>query len=301
MSQRKAIRAVLLASTFALMTPAAFAAKGASEGVPLAQLRPSPMPSPVQTPQPIEEEPIRRGTEPVEPSGLSGTADRSPFDLKLEAGYEFGSATSGGFAADAQGAPQQITNYTGGVNAWSALAEVGLGAFDLGATYISYMGVTDLSLENPAGGNPLAFYWPESAWSAYARMGALRLGYLNETFSRGIGSDGSIGSVILGLDGGFPIVPETLDIDWSLMGGWGVVGQGPGHIPAEAKLSLNLLLGPLNLSGGYVARATFTGAPGAFFTAITNPAALDTGDVATINATRLGTYTGPFLGARVEF
>jgi hypothetical protein len=234
------------------------------------------------------------------PYDFSEAEDSSPFDLMLALEYEFGSATSGGFAANAQSVPTQITSATSGLNAWSGLAEVGLGAFDIGAKYTRYMGVLPLTVGNPAGG-VLPFFWPEEAWSAYARMGALRLGYLNEFFGRGIGSDGTIGSVILGLDGGFPLVSNMLDLDWSLTGGWGVIGQGPGHIPAEAKLALSLVLGPLNLSGGYVGRATFTGSPGAFFTAITDPSGLSTGDAATVNQTRLGTYQGPFVGASFGF
>ena len=320
MSHHYAVRGALLATTLALMAPAALAAMGTSEdGTQLAQAKrpspaptvrptatprptpmPTPMPTPVATPLPVQQEPIQRGTEPMEPAGIMNTEDWTPFDLSIGVEYEFGSATSGGFAANAQQAPTQITNATNGVNAWSGFAEVGLGAFDLGAKYINYMGVGPLTVENPAGGL-LPFYWPQEAWSAYARLGALRLGYLNEYFGRGIGDNGAIGSVILGLDGGFPLVPDVLDVDWNLMGGWGVIGQGPGHIPAEAKLGLSLGLGPIKVSGGYVGRASFTGSPGAFFTALTNPSGLSTGDAATVNATRLGTYQGPFVGARIAF
>ncbi|MNK68804.1 hypothetical protein D3C87_881820 [compost metagenome] len=311
MSHHHAVRGALLATTFALMTPAALAAIGSSEGTQLAQARrpspvptirpvPTPMPTPMATPLPVQREPIQRGTEPVQPMGSMPTEDHSPFNLTIGAEYELGSATSGGFAANAGGVPTQITNATERFNAWSGYAEVGLGAFDLGAKYTNYTGVGPLTVVNPAGG-VLPFYWPQEAWSAYARLGALRLGYLNEYFGRGIGSDGAIGSVILGLDGGFPIVVDMLDLDWSLMGGWGVLGQGPGHIPAEAKLGLSLVLGPLNVSGGYVGRASFTGAPGAFFTALTNPGGLSAGDAATVNQTRLGTYQGPFLGASFHF
>lgn len=315
MSHHYAVRGALLATTFALMAPAAVAAMGSSEGLQISQARrpspaptvrptPSPVPTPVATPLPPAREPIQRGTEPVEPIGTTGYTgegeDTTPFDLNIGVEYEFGNASSGGFAANAGGTPTQITNATNAVNAWSGLAEVGLGAFDLGAKYTSYTGVGPLTVVNPAGGF-LPFYWPQEAWSAYARMGALRLGYLNEYFGRGIGDNGAIGSVILGLDGGFPIVEDMLDLDWGLMGGWGVIGQGPGHIPAEAKVSLSLVLGPLNLSGGYVGRASFTGSPGAFFTALTNPSGLSSGDAATVNQTRLGTYQGPFIGASIGF
>ncbi len=313
MSHHYAIRAALLATTFALMAPAALAAMGSSEGTQIAQARrpspsptvrplatPTPMPTPMATPLPPAREPIQRGTEPLQPMGETGPADLTPLDLTVGVEYEFGNASSGGFAANAGGTPTQITNATEAVNAWSGVAEIGLGAFDLGAKYTSYMGVGPLNVVNPAGGF-LPFYWPQEAWSAYARLGALRLGYLNEYFGRGIGSDGTIGSVILGFDGGFPILPEMLDVDWSLTGGWGVLGQGPGHIPAEAKLGLSLVLGPLNVTGGYVGRASFTGAPGAFFTALTNPGGLSAGDAATVNQTRLGTYQGPFIGASIGF
>lgn len=294
MSHHHVVRGTLLAATLALMTPAALAAMEAPGGMQVAQARrPSPTPSPLPTPAPLRQPAVL-------PYDFSEAEDTSPFDLMLALEYEFGSATSGGFAANAQSVPTQITSATSGLNAWSGLAEVGLGAFDIGAKYTRYMGVLPLTVGNPAGG-VLPFFWPEEAWSAYARMGALRLGYLNEFFGRGIGSDGTIGSVILGLDGGFPLVSNMLDVDWSLTGGWGVIGQGPGHIPAEAKLALSLVLGPLNLSGGYVGRATFTGSPGAFFTAITDPSGLSTGDAATVNQTRLGTYQGPFVGASFGF
>jgi len=315
MSHQITVRAALLATTFALMTPAAMAAMGSTDGVQLAQARrpspaptvrpsplptPSPIPTPMATPLPVQREPIQRGSEPLTTTGSTATEDMTPFDLTIGAEYEFGNASSGGFAADAGGVPTQITNATNGVNAWSGFAEVGLGAFDLGAKYTSYTGVGPLTVVNPAGGF-LPFYWPQEAWSAYARLGALRLGYLNEYFGRGIGDNGAIGSVILGLDGGFPLVAEMLDVDWSLTGGWGVIGQGPGHIPAEAKLGLSLVLGPVNVSGGYVGRASFTGAPGAFFTALTNPGGLNAGDAATVNQTRLGTYQGPYIGASIGF
>lgn len=321
MSHHYAVRGALLATTFALMAPAALAAMGSSDGAQLAQARkpspaptvrptpvppprpmvtPSPIPTPMATPLPVQREPIQRGTEPVQPMGSLPVEEPNPLKLTVGVEYEFGSASSGGFAANAGGAPTQITNATERVNAWSGVAEVGLGAFDLGAKYTNYVGVGPLTLVNPAGGT-LPFYWPQETWSAYGRMGALRLGYLNEYFGRDIGSGGTIGSVILGLDSGFPIVADLLNFDWSLMGGWGVLGQGPGHIPAEAKASVSLLLGPLHLTGGYVGRATFTGSPGAFFTALTNPANLSTGDAATVNQTRLGTYQGPFAGLSLHF
>lgn len=304
MSHQHAVRGTLLAATLALMAPAALAAIEPPVSMEVAQARrtpPSPTPTPRATPMPT---PIPTPQPPVEsvaePMPFTAYEDETPFDLMLALEYEFGSATSGGYAANAQSAPTQITSATSALNAWSGLAEVGVGAFDIGAKYTRYMGVLPLTVGNPAGG-VLPFFWPEEAWSAYARMGALRLGYLNEYFGRGITPSGTIGSVILGLDGGFPLVVDMLDVDWSLTGGWGVIDQGPGHIPAEAKLSLSLVLGPLNLTGGYVGRATFTGAPGAFFTALTNPSGLNAGDAATVNQTRLGTYQGPFVGASFGF
>ncbi len=306
---RNAFRGTFLAATLALMAPAvltapeALAAFSPAEDSRLAQARrPSPAPTlrPVPTPLPPAQEPIRRGTEPVQVTAVTAPEDKTPMDLTIGLEYEFGSATSGGFAANAQSVPTAITNATSALNAWSGLAEIGLGAFDLGAKYTNYMGVLPLTVGNPAGGF-LPFYWPQETWSAYGRMGALRLGYLNEFFGRGIGSDGAIGSVILGLDGGFPLVVDMLDMDYSLTGGWGVIGQGPGHIPAEAKVSLSVVLGPVNLSGGYVGRASFTGEPGTFLTALTNPAQLSTGDAATVNQTRLGTYQGPFVGVSMGF
>lgn len=334
MSRQSALRGTILAATFALMAPAALAALEPADADQLAQTRrssqarptptptprpmatptprpmvtptprpmatPTPMPTPMATPLPVQQEPIRRGTEPIAPMGGMESEPASPFKLSIGLEYEFGRASSGGFAANAQSVPTQITNATEAVNAWSGVAEVGLGAFDVGAKYTQYTGVGPLTLVNPAGGF-LPFYWPQEAWSAYARLGALRLGYLNEYFGRGIGSNGTIGSVILGLDGGIPILPEMLDLDWSLTGGWGVLGQGPGHIPAEAKLALKLGLGPLKLTGGYVGRASFTGAPGAFFTALTNPSQLSSGEAATVNQTRLGTYQGPYVGVGIAF
>lgn len=308
MSHQHVVRGTLVAATLALMAPAALAAFEAPVSPQLAQARmatptpapratPTPRPTPTPMPLPTPEVPLGSTSEPMP---FRAYDDTTPFDLMLALEYEFGSATSGGFAANAQSVPTEITNATAALNAWSGLVEVGLGAFDIGAKYTSYMGVLPLTVGNPAGG-VMPFYWPEQAWSAYARMGALRLGYLNEYFGRGLTPSGSIGSVILGLDGGFPLVVDMLDFDWSLTGGWGVVDQGPGHIPAEAKVSLSFVLGPLNLTGGYVGRATFTGAPGAFFTALTNPSGLNTGDAATINATRLGTYQGPFVGASFGF
>lgn len=330
MNRHLPARAAVLAATLALMAPTALAAM-APEGDRLAQMRrPSPSPSvrptatptpaprptvvptprsspvpapsatPVATPLPPGQEPIQRGTEPVEPMGATATHDGSPFDFSVGLEYELGSATSGGVSGDANGVPTQIPGGSAGINAWSVITEVGLGAFDVGARYTSYLAVSPLTVTNPAGG-ALPFFWPQEAWSAYGRLGALRLGYLNEFFGRGIGSDGAIGSVILGVDGGFPLLVNMLDVDWSLTGGWGVVGQGPGHIPAEAKLGLNMVLGPLNLTGGYVGRATFTGDPGTFFTAMTNPASLTTGSAATANQTRIGTYQGPFVGVSFGF
>lgn len=314
MSHHPVVRTTLLAMTLAVAAPAAWAAREAPEGeIRLAQMQrpssepsarptatPMPLRSPVPTPLPVQEEPIQRGTEPTSPYDATGTEDMRPFSLTIGAAYEFGSASSGGVAGNAQQIPTQLTSVTNGVNAWSGFAEVGLGAFSLGAKYIQYGGVESLTMVNPAGGT-LPFYWPQEAWSAYGRLGVLKLGYLNEYFGRGIGDNGAIGSVFLGLGSSVPILADMLDLDWGLMGGWGVIGQGPGHIPAEAKLGLSLGYGPLRVSGGYVGRVTFTGAPGAFVTALTNPADLTTGDVATVNATRFGTYQGPYLGLRLSF
>jgi hypothetical protein len=315
-----AIRGSILAATLALMAPAALAAMTPAEGTQIAQARrpspsptvrptptPLPTPRPTATPSPmetpmLEDDALDQDAEDTEPARVTAEDEERGIGLTLGAEYILGTAGTTGFAPNGAGVPTQFNAPNAGLNAWSAKAEVLFGAFDLGAAYTNYMGVAALTAPNPnTAGAPLPFYWPQETWTAYGRLGAVRLGYLNEFFGRGIGANGAIGSVVLGFDSGIPLMPDMLDLDWSVTGGWGVIGEGPGHIPASARAGLSLKLAPLEVTLGYLGQATFTGDPATFFTAMTNPAQLGAGAAGTVNQTRLGTFQGPFLGANVTF
>jgi hypothetical protein len=237
-----------------------------------------------------------------------------PFALSLS--YRPETATLGGTGFAGTGtlsAPTQFSYPTANGAGWSGTAEIGLPLITLGARTTSYgslgtYGTYDAS--SIAAAHP--YYWPEGAWSAYARALGLRFGYMNEQFNTATGHQGSVGSFVGGLDSGFSLF-GLLGVDYHAFAGWGVSGQNVGslttsHVPLEGDASVYVNLGPVNLRMGYVARATFTGDPGSFMTILTNPSSLvdaavngDTTARDTVNATRLGTYMGPYFGAGFSF
>ncbi|GEM_PF-1955596 len=243
-----------------------------------------------------------------------------PFPLTLSYRPETGTMGGTGFApgvpliAGAPAAPAQFNLASQTAQGWSGTAEVGLPIITLGARMTGYgsVGSFDPSISaadssNAPAADQLPYYWPESAWSTYVKVFGLRFGYLNEQFNRNIGEGGAIGSYIGGLDSGFNIL-GLVGVDYHLLAGWGVNGQTvagttTAHIPTELDASVYANLGPINLRAGYVARETFTGDPSTFLAIVTDPMSLanDAGKRDTVNATRMGSYMGPYFGAGFSF
>ncbi len=242
---------------------------------------------------------------PVAGPGFSLPSVKLPFALTLSYRPETAALGGKGFAPGVATVPTQFDFPAANGAGWSGTAEIGLPFITLGGRTTSYGSIGNFDASSVAAGLP--YYWPEGAWSTYIRAFGFRLGYLNEQFNRNIGKDGAIGSLVGGIDSGFNIL-GLLGVDYHALAGWGVHGQTvegttTSHIPTEAEASVYANIGPVNLRLGYVARASFTGDPSTFLTVITSPMSLatDEGKRDTVNATRLGTYMGPFFGAGFTF
>jgi hypothetical protein len=251
---------------------------------------------------------------PVAGPAFSMPSIKLPFSLSLSYRPETATLAGTGFAGSGPlSAPTQFNYPAANGAGFSGTAEIGLPLITLGARTTSYgslgnFGAYDAS--SIAANQP--YYWPEGAWSTYVRALGLRFGYLSEQFNAATGHQGAIGSWVGGLDSGFSLF-GLIGVDYHALAGWGVSGQNVGslttsHVPVEGDASVYVNLGPVNLRMGYVARATFTGDPGSFMTILTNPASLveaaangDTTKRDTVNATRLGTYMGPYFGAGFSF
>ncbi|MNX37224.1 hypothetical protein D3C86_675300 [compost metagenome] len=237
-----------------------------------------------------------------------------PFSLSLS--YRPETATLGGTGFTGSGSlstPTQFSYPTANGAGWSGTAELGIPLITLGARTTGYGSLGNYGAYDASSmAASLPYYWPESAWSTYVRALGLRFGYLSEQFNTATGHAGAVGSLVGGLDSGFSLF-GLLGVDYHALAGWGVSGQNVGslttsHVPVEADASVYANLGPVNVRMGYVARATFTGDPGSFMTIVTNPASIaeaavngDTTTRDTVNATRLGTYMGPYFGAGFSF
>lgn len=246
--------------------------------------------------------------------GFSMPNIKLPFALSLS--YRPETATLGGTGFTGSGAfdaPTQFSYPTANGAGWSGTAEIGIPFISLGARTTAYGSLGNYGAyeaSSVAASKP--YYWPESAWSTYVRALGLRFGYLSEQFNSATGHSGAVGSLVGGLDSGFSLF-GLVGVDYHALAGWGVSGQNVGslttsHVPVEADASVYANLGPVNVRMGYVARATFTGDPASFMTIITNPGSIATaaasGDTKTrdtVNATRLGTYMGPYFGAGFNF
>lgn len=252
---------------------------------------------------------------PVTGPSFSLPSVKLPFALTLSLRPETGTLGGTGFAPGTLDAPAQFNLPAQQTQAFVGTAEAGLGFLSIAGRVSNYGGFNKMldpalfaaSNDHAPTSAELPYYWPESAWSTYVRAFGLRFGYLNEQFNRGIGQGGAIGSLVGGLDSGFNLL-GLIGVDYHALAGWGIHGQTvPGttttHIPTEAEASVYVNLGPVNLRAGYVARATFTGDPSTFFAIITNPVSLasDQEKRQTVNETRFGTYSGPFLGAGFTF
>jgi hypothetical protein len=249
--------------------------------------------------------PTASASTPVAGPGFSLPSVKLPFSLSLSYRPETAAMGGTGFAPGVATAPTQFDFPAANGAGWSGTAEIGLPFITLGGRTTSYGSIGNFDASSVAAGLP--YYWPEGAWSTYVRAFGLRFGYLNEQFNRNIGKDGAIGSLVGGIDSGFNIL-GVLGVDYHALAGWGVHGQTvdgttTNHIPTEAEASVYANIGPVNLRLGYVARASFTGDPSTFLTVLTNPLSLatDEGKRTTVNATRLGTYMGPFFGAGFTF
>lgn len=237
-----------------------------------------------------------------------------PFSLSLS--YRPETATTGGTGFAGSGAlatPTQFSYPAANGAGWSGTAEIGIPFITLGARTTSYGGLGNYGAYDASSvAASLPYYWPEGAWSTYVRALGLRFGYMNEQFNAATGHQGAVGSWVGGLDSGFSLF-GLIGVDYHALAGWGVSGQNVGnlatsHVPVEGDASVYVNLGPVNVRAGYVARATFTGDPASFMTIITNPASIvaaaaggDTTTRDTVNATRLGTYMGPYFGAGFTF
>ena len=237
-----------------------------------------------------------------------------PFALSLS--YRPETATLGGTGFTGSGTPAVPTQFsyptTQGMG-WSGTAEIGIPFITLGARTTSYGALGNYgTYDNSSIAASQPYYWPEGAFSAYVKALGLRFGYLSEQFNAATNHAGAVGSFVGGLDSGFSLF-GLIGVDYHVLGGWGVSGQNVGdlktsHVPVEGDASVYVNLGPVNLRAGYVARATFTGDPASFLTVFTNPAAIateaangNTTTMDTVNATRLGTYMGPYFGAGFNF
>lgn len=246
--------------------------------------------------------------------GFSMPNLKLPFSLSLSYRPETATLAGTGFTGSGTPAvPTQFSYPTANGMGWSGTAEIGIPFITLGARTTSYGALGNYgTYDNSSIAASQPYYWPEGAFSAYVKALGLRFGYLSEQFNASTGHQGAVGSLVGGLDSGFSLF-GLIGVDYHVLGGWGVSGQNVGdlktsHVPVEGDASVYVNLGPVNLRAGYVARATFTGDPASFLTVFTNPAAIateaangNTTTMDTVNATRLGTYMGPYFGAGFNF
>jgi hypothetical protein len=251
---------------------------------------------------------------PVAGPAFSIPSIKLPFSLALSYRPETATLAGTGFAGSGSlSTPTQFTYPAANGAGFSGTAEIGLPLITLGARTTSYGSLGNYGAYDASSvAASLPYYWPEGAWSTYVRALGLRFGYLSEQFNAATGHQGAIGSWVGGLDSGFSLF-GLIGVDYHALAGWGVSGQNVGnlttsHVPVEGDASVYVNLGPVNLRMGYVARATFTGDPASFMTIITNPGSIvasaangDTTTRDTVNATRLGTYMGPYFGAGFNF
>lgn len=272
---------------------------------------PSLTPSPVATPQPM-----RTSVEPE--------AERAPIGLKLFGAYDFmGNVSNGGFVAATTAQPgttaPALAQASPSVPAtgYSLGAEYELAVLALGAKYQAFSFGSPITavIDNPPQGITQTtapnfdVFLPQNYWELYGRLGALKLGYRNETYA-GTGFGGSYGNLVAGLNFGFGIDPVMLN--FGVLGGYNLskpagVPANVAHMPAEGDVNLAVNFGLVKAKLGYKAMAVANADAGTLLTALTNPGSLATPQGAnqeTLNAlygTRYGLYTGPYLGLEVGF
>lgn len=322
------------------LLPASLVALSVSLGAPaLAQMKtskpaatPSPATSPMVTPgATASAEPMRTTATPsVEPERtVVEPEERAPIGLKVFGAYDFmGNVQTGGFVPATTQAPgttaPALAQASPSIPAagWSVGAEYELSALALGARYQAFAVDSPYTAAiNPTTGitqttAAMDVFLPSNYWEVYGRLGALKLGYRNESYPGAEATGGgSYGDLVAGLNFGFGMDPVM--INFGLLGGYnlsmpaGLTAAAPNirHMPAEGDVNLAVNFGLLKAKLGYKAMAVANADAATLMTALTNPSALipapgSTPDPTTVNtlyATRYGLYTGPYVGLEFGF
>lgn len=315
--------------------PASLVALSVALGAPaLAQMKtsnPKPTASPSPAASPAASPGTQAATPSVTPAPMRTAKDaeaveepRAPLGLKVFGAYDFmGNVSNGGFVAATTAQPgttaPALAQASPSVPAsgFSVGAEYELAALALGAKYqtFSFGSPITATINNPPSGITQTtapnfdVFLPQNYWELYGRLGALKLGYRNETYA-GTGFGGNYGNLVAGLNFGFGMDPVMVNL--GVLGGYNLskptgLPANITHMPAEGDVNLAVNFGLVKAKVGYKAMAVANADAGTLLTALTNPASLvapggasqDT--LNTLYATRYGLYTGPYLGLEVGF
>ena len=239
-----------------------------------------------------------------------------PLNVRLDIMSQ-GEVNTGGFVQAQTAVPSQTAPALAQASPSISASGMNLGLetsllfLDLGARIqsFSFAASSSASIKNPPTGvtqttvPDFATFFPSNLWELYGRLFGIKLGYRSETYPDG----SNYGDLVGGLNVGasfFDMVGATAE----LQGGYAIskppslpsnIQHYTGDLDAYLFAHYGILRGRL----GYKLSGVVDADPSNLMTMLTNPSSLLTNQSAltTLNATRMGSYSGPYAGIELDF